>query len=165
MADDEKKRWAMARKAYLAGGISQQGVADRYGLSLWAVRRRAQAEGWTEARAEAAQKALKAMGEDAAGEVAASARRALCMVDRVLDEIQRGLDAGELIATGRDARDVMDALQRAADMTGIRREQILEEQRARIERLRADAEARRAERQQEHTLHVVLDGAADDFAG
>lgn len=165
MADTEKKRWAQARKAYLAGGLSQQEVAKRYGLSLWAVRRRAQSEGWTAARAEAAEKALKAMGDAAAEEVAGTAKRAVGMVDDVLDAIQAGLAEGDLIASGRDARDVMSALQMAADLTGIRRSQSLAEQRARIDRLRADAEARRAEHATEHSIHVVIEGPAEDYAG
>jgi len=73
--------WSAIREEYLAGGVSQKRLAERWGVPLGALRQRAREEGWT-ARRDAA----RAAEDDA--ELARRARRALL---RKLERMARAL--------------------------------------------------------------------------
>lgn len=44
--------WKKIKAEYIKGGISQQKLADKYGIGVSTLKRRAKVEGWTNARAE-----------------------------------------------------------------------------------------------------------------
>lgn len=66
--DREDVNWEAVRAEYMAGGLSQEALAKKHGVSAYALRKRARAEGWAAAKArggvkaEAAAKPVEADG-------------------------------------------------------------------------------------------------------
>ena len=65
--------WRKIKAEYIAGGISQRGLADKYGISIRTIERRAQKEKWTEKRKKADGKAVEKVAEKTAEIVADNA--------------------------------------------------------------------------------------------
>ena len=65
--------WRKIKAEYIAGGISQQGVADKYGVPFGTRQRRARKEKWTEKRKKADEKAVEKVSEKTAEIVADNA--------------------------------------------------------------------------------------------
>lgn len=58
--------WRKIKAEYIAGGISQQGLADKYGVPFGTLQKRARVEKWTEKRKRADEKAAEKVSEKTA---------------------------------------------------------------------------------------------------
>ena len=126
--------WRKLKKEYIAGGISYRKLAEKYGVSFNTLEKVARREGWCELRRQADEKAATKAVE------AISSRNAKLdkAVDLALEAACKYLMApGQLRAV--DLKDVTTALKNLRDLKGIKSEADMEEQRARIEALRARA--------------------------
>ena len=126
--------WRKLKKEYIAGGISYRKLAEKYGVSFNTLEKVARREGWCELRRQADEKAATKAVE------AISSRNAKLdkAVDLALEAACKYLTApGQLRAV--DLKDVTTALKNLRDLKGIKSEADMEEQRARIEALRARA--------------------------
>lgn len=88
--------WPAIRAEYIAGGIGQRKLAEKYGLKYTALRFRADSEGWTAERKAAQQKAIKITTQKTAAAAADNAalaqgikRKLLFLLDRKTDELMR----------------------------------------------------------------------------
>lgn len=126
--------WKKIKKEYIAGGISYRKLAEKHGVSFNTLEKVARREGWCELRRQADEKAATRVVE------AVSSRNARLdkAVDLALEAACKYLTApGQLRAV--DLKDVTTALKNLRDLKGIKSEADMEEQRARIEALRARA--------------------------
>lgn len=126
--------WKKIKKEYIAGGISQRKLAEKHGVSRRALERKASEEGWVELRRQTDAKTTAKAVE------AVSSRNARLdkAVDLALEAACKYLTApGQLRAV--DLKDVTTALKNLRDLKGLKSEADMEEQRARIEALRARA--------------------------
>lgn len=97
-SDGGRLDWDAIRAEYVAGGISQKALAERHGVPLGTLSRRAVAEGWVSAREDRAgggrtprQAAVRDSGEAGNAEIAARLRKKLLMrLERVADAIPDG---------------------------------------------------------------------------
>ena len=90
----EQKRidWNTVRAEYIAGGISQRRLAEKHGISQSYLMQKANAENWTEARAEALSKSIekaKQMTAEATGRSAMTAER---IREKLLKRLEREID-------------------------------------------------------------------------
>ena len=86
----EAINWDAMRAEYVAGGVSQQALAEKYGVPYSTLSRHAAAEKWAQAR-KAAREGMSDAGEDGNSQIAARLRRKLLMrIERVADEIPDG---------------------------------------------------------------------------
>lgn len=126
--------WRKLKKEYIAGGISYRKLAEKYGVSRTTLERKARDEGWPELRRQAEVKATAKVVEAVSEQNA----RFEDAVDLALEAACKYLKApGQLRAV--DLKDVTTALKNLRDLKGIKSEADIEEQRARIEALRARA--------------------------
>lgn len=81
--------WRKIKAEYIAGGISQRALAEKYGVSKTMVMRKANKEKWTEKRAAAESKALERVEQKTVEEVADNA----VMLQRIKAKLLRKLDS------------------------------------------------------------------------
>ncbi len=79
--------WNQIREEYLRGGITQGALAEKHGIPAGSLRRRAAAEGWTEAR-----KAREYDTRPDSAQTAARVARQLALTDRLMDIVSRALE-------------------------------------------------------------------------
>lgn len=81
--------WRKIKAEYIAGGISQQGIADKYGIPFGTVQKRARQEKWTAKRKKAEEKAVEKVSEKTAEIVADNA----VMLQNIKTKLLRKLEA------------------------------------------------------------------------
>lgn len=90
--------WRKIKAEYIAGGISQRALAEKYGVSATMVMRKANKEKWTEKRAAAERKALERVEQKNADLVADNAtlleQAKTALLRRVVDMIDKYPDTG-----------------------------------------------------------------------
>lgn len=124
--------WKKIKKEYIAGGISYRKLAEKHGVSFNTLEKVARREGWCDLRRQAEEKVATKAVEAAVNQNA----RFEDAVDLALEAACKYLKApGQLRAV--DLKDVTTALKNLRDLKGIKSEADAEEQRARIEALRA----------------------------
>ena len=118
--------WRKIKAEYIAGGISQRALAEKYGVSKTMVMRKANVEKWADKRAAAESKALKRVEQINADKVADNAtmlqdikakllRKLSDMVDAYPDanaaEIKQRTKSTEIVYRMRDIAAVYAALE------------------------------------------------------
>ena len=126
--------WKKIKKEYIAGGISYRKLAEKHGVSFGTLRNVAAKEHWKELR----DKVVTKEGTKVVEAVSSRNAKLDKAVDLALEAACKYLTApGQLRAV--DLKDVTTALKNLRDLKGIKSEADMEEQRARIEALRARA--------------------------
>lgn len=119
---DNKKRlnWHKIRGEYIAGGVSQRKLAEKYGVSFSTIQKKCQREKWTEAREAAkikvaenvVQKTAEAAADNAA--IAASIKRkGLLILDKLFDDFSK-----HTATEHRESVDGVTDIKRLRDLTG-----------------------------------------------
>lgn len=128
---------------YIRGGTSYRKLAVKYGVSLSSVTRRAKSEKWADLRKQSETKANAKIVESVASRTAKRAEMFDAIADKLLRMISDGIDDGS-IATAvavRGYRDITGALRDLREIKGLKSELDMQEQIARIEKLkRSDPE-------------------------
>lgn len=141
--------WKQIKKEYIAGGVRYKDLAEKYGVSQSTLRKVGAREHWSDLRNAAETRTEQKVVE------AVSSRNAKLdsAVDLALNAVCEYLKTpGRLRAV--DIKDVTTALKNLRDLKGIKNESDAEEQRARIEALRARA-----------AMSKVNEGDEDDGGG
>ena len=81
--------WRRIKAEYIAGGISQRALAEKYGISQRTIERRAQKEKWTSKRRDADGKAVEKVSEKTAEIVADNA----VLLERIKTKLLQKLDS------------------------------------------------------------------------
>jgi hypothetical protein len=118
---NENINWAKVKSAYVAGGISQKKVAERFGIPWSTLQKRAAKEGWTKSREKAREKAVQKTVQKNADKIADNAtiaadikRKGLELLNRLFDDFNQ-YTATEHRAYD-DARNLTD-IKRLRDLT------------------------------------------------
>jgi type I restriction-modification system DNA methylase subunit len=152
--------WKKIKKEYIAGGVSYKYLSDKYGVSHSTLKKVAAREHWMDLRNQAGARADQQVVE------AVSTKNA-----RFDDAVELALEAAcEYLKTpGRiravDLKDVTTALKNLRDLKGIKNEADAEEQRARIEALRARAAMNKASEDEDAQGGVILLPPVDEAPG
>lgn len=119
--DNEKRlNWHKIRGEYIAGGISQRKLAEKYGISFSTIQKKCQREKWAEAREAAklkvaenvVQKTAEAAADNAA--IAASIKRkGLLILDKLFDDFSK-----HTATEHRESGDGVTDIKRLRDLTG-----------------------------------------------
>ncbi len=126
--------WKKIKKEYIAGDISYRKLAEKHGVSFSTLEKTARREGWRELKRQADEKSAAKAVE------AVSSRNAAYedAMDELLDAFCRTVKSQEVWSAGA-MKDLTIAAKNIKDIKGYRSELDIEEQRARIEALRARA--------------------------
>lgn len=87
--------WNRIKAEYVAGGISQRELADKYGIPFGTMQKRARKGKWTEERTQAGEKVVEKVIQETAKKTADNAtlaadikRKGLLLLDRLFDEFE-----------------------------------------------------------------------------
>ena len=122
---------------YIRGGVSYRKLADKYGVSFSSIRRRAEKENWTDLRTQAEQKSSTKIVESVASQEAKRVDAIQSIADKLLQHITDNIDI--LATNATSCKDITVAIKNLRDIKGYKSDLDMQEQIARIEKLRKDA--------------------------
>ena len=137
-AEGGRSEWNKIRRDYIAGKGSYRELSQKYDVPLKTLAMRAKAEGWPELRKQSCHKAATKTVEAVAEAKADMATRVYKAAGMMLDKV---LDVSKEAKTAKDIRALTAAIRDIKDITDVRSALDMEEQRARIDALRAKADA------------------------
>lgn len=143
--------WNKIKKEYIAGNVTYKELSEKYDVSFSSLEKLARREKWRELRRKA--------NEKTANDVVRAVSKRNAKLDTAIDLALKA--ACEYLRTpGRmravDLKDVTTALKNLRDLKGLKNEADAEEQRARIEALRARAAASKANEEDEEDEGGVI---------
>ena len=151
--------WNKIKAEYIRGDISQRSLAKKYGVSLSSITKRSRAEKWADLRVQKNDMVTTKMVESIASQEANKMDLLQRAADLLLKKITEGLEDGTLTATGRGLRDISGALRDIREIKGYKSELDMQEQIARIEKLRSEASSDK----KDSSIVVTLEGC-DGYA-
>jgi len=149
-----------AKHDYIAGLGSYRALAAKYGISLKTLSMTAKAEGWVELRRQTRLKAATKVMDAVSDRDAAVQISIYDVADRLLGKID-SMAGKEL--TAKMIRELTAALKDIKDIKHLRSELDIQEQQARIDKLRKEAE--RSEQDSGTELVVTIEDGGMDYGG
>ena len=151
--------WNKIKAEYISGGTSYRKLAKKYDVSLQTLSETARREKWTELRKQTQDKTDTKIIEKTATKQAKSAILISDTTETILRKVAFEVTNEEVNRDKLEAYKIaMDILRKGKDIVGMKSEIDLEEQTARIEKLRKEAK----EDKTDTTVNVVL-GDAKEF--
>lgn len=150
--------WAKIEAEYITTDTSYRRLADKYGVDQATIARKAKREDWVSKRQ---QHINKMQAKVLSADINRQASRASALnsaADQLLRKIVKGIEVYDHIPATA-AKNYADAMKNIKDLYMIRSEEDMEEQRARIEKLRREAD--REDRSQ--SITVTLEGALEGY--
>ena len=126
-------------KAEYIRGVSYRKLADKYGVSFSTIQKVGAKEKWTDLRKKSSRKADEKIVESVASREAKRVDGIQTVADMLLEKIKEGVADGTLIVDTQSIRHITSSLKDLRDIKGYKSELDMEEQLARIEKLRKDA--------------------------
>lgn len=148
--------WNAVKAEYIRGDTSCRKLADKYGVSSSAVLKKCRAEKWTDLRN---QKVIKATSKTVERIASQEAEKAVDIMDIAVllaRKIREGIEEGVYTTDAQSTRAITAALRDLREIAGTKALKDLEEQQARIEKLRKEAR----DEEESHDIRVVI---ADDL--
>lgn len=158
--------WLTIRADYITDPESSyKKIAIKYGKSPTAVSQKACREGWwAEKQQHMADLITKTMDAHKEGNVE-RLKRLLNVTDVLVDKIEElitNVEVTQIQWAAQWIKSITSAIKDIKDIQQLKSQLDIDEQQARIEKLRKDVE--RHESDSEQTIHIVMDGGADEYA-
>lgn len=155
--------WKKIKAEYIQDpSVSYRELAEKHGVSFSTIQKIGASEKWTDLRKKTSRKAEEKIVESAAKAQAKSVDRITTIADMLLDMIQKGIESGDIdISTKRGYRDITGALKDIREIKGMKSDLDIEEQKARIEKLRKEA---KEDTQESTDIKVVITGDLENYA-
>lgn len=150
--------WQKIKTEYVTTDITCRGLAEKYGVSESTLFKKCSREQWEALRKQHRSRLEAKVLQKDIDRKAHRASRMTDAADLLLDKIEKGL-ANTPIVTPTAAKNYSDALKNIKDIYMIRTEDDIEEQRARIEKLRREAD----KDDRSTSITVTLEGAMDSY--
>ena len=152
--------WQKIKTEYITTDTSYRKLADKYGIDQATISRRAKKEDWVSKRqhhiSETQAKILDADTEEKVDR----AVRLKTVADRLLEKVEQYMDT-EMVLTAASIKNLSDALRNIKETQMIRTEEDVEEQKARIAKLRKEAER---EEHSDNTIVIQFAEGSEDYA-
>lgn len=126
-------------KAEYIRGVSYRRLADKYGVSFSTIQKVGAREKWTDLRKLSSRKADEKIALSVASQEAERVSGIETVADMLLQKICEGVKDGTLIVDTQSIRHITSSLKDLRDIKGYKTELDLQEQMARIEKLRKEA--------------------------
>ena len=126
--------WAAIRNEYIQGGATYRQLAAKYNVPLRTLADHAKADGWVKLKQQVCDKSTTLAVEAAAQAKADMATRIYDAAGQMLDKV---LTVSKGAKTAKEVRALTAAIKDIRDIVGVKSEADQEEQKARIEALRA----------------------------
>ena len=152
--------WKKIKAEYVQGGTSQRKLVAKYGVSLSSISRASKREKWAELRKQAEDKANAKIVNSVAEREAKRVDEFVTIADMLMEIIKEGLADKSLLTDSQSLRHIAATLKDLREIKGCRNELDLEEQKARIEKLRKEAKEDEASQE----IKVVIEKDLEDYA-
>ena len=152
--------WKKIKAEYIRGGVSYRKLAEKYGVSFSTLRKVASKEKWTDLRNKAGAKRDSKIVESVASREAKRVDGIQTVADLLLERIKEGVTKGTLIIDSQSIRQITASLKDLRDIKGMKSELDMQEQMARIEKLRKEATMD----QESNDIKVVIEADLDAFS-
>ena len=139
-------------KAEYIRGVSYRKLADKYGVSFSTIQKVGAKEKWTDLRKKSSRKADEKIVESVASREAKRVDGIQTVADMLLEKIKEGVANGTLIVDSQSIRQITASIKDLRDIKGYKSELDMEEQMARIEKLRKDVEGDGADKEIKVTI-------------
>ena len=151
--------WLKVKLDYISGNEGYRALAKKHGVSFSTLQKKAKAENWPALRLKAERDADATVVSMASDARVNRAARIENIADLLLDKIELTLTGIDGRKSNKAVKDLSDALRNAKEILGVRTDKDMEEQEARIAKLRKDTAEKKA--QEPVVVHL---GSADDLA-
>lgn len=151
--------WAGLKKEYITSNISLRALAKKHGVSYSAVSRHSFTEGWASARSQVRAKAESKTIEKTTDRMA-EARDILYEAALNMARQLAGITAEGVYPTGWKPKDVSGALKDCRELLEIRSAEDMDEQKARIAKLKKEIDEAKEEGK---TITVKIEGASETW--
>ena len=135
--------WKKIKAEYIAGGTSYRKLAEKHGVSLTNLQRRAAKEKWVDLRQQTVDKAAAKIIDSVSTQQARRYQRLQDVTDKLLDKLEGIVESVVLEEMAIDKytlKQITGALKDIKDIQSIKSPMDIEEQKARIAKLQRDAE-------------------------
>jgi transposase len=139
-------------KAEYIRGVSYRRLADKYGVSFSTIQKVGAREKWTDLRKLSSRKADEKIALSVASQEAERVSGIETVADMLLQKICEGVKDGTLIVDTQSIRHITSSLKDLRDIKGYKTELDMQEQMARIEKLRKDVEGDGADKEIKVTI-------------
>lgn len=152
--------WKKIKAEYIRGGVSYRKLADKYGVSFSTLRKIAAKENWTDLRSKAGAKRDTKIIESVASQEAKRVDGIQTVADLLLQKIKDGVEDGSLIVDSQSIRQITASIKDLRDIKGMKSELDMQEQMARIDKLRREAMAD----QESKDIRVIIGGDIEEYS-
>ena len=152
--------WKKIKSDYVRGGVSYRKLAEKYEVSPTTLYRRMKKEKWADLRKQKEEKTNAKIIETVASQEAKHVDNIQCLADKLLQMIEERINDGTLIVDATDLRSVTASIRDLREIKGCKSELDMQEQIARIEKLRREA----AEDQKDNKIIVSFEDDMNDYA-
>lgn len=152
--------WNKIKKDYIRGGVSYRQLAAKYAVPLVTLKRIAAKEGWVSLRAQANAKTELKIVDAVSNQGAKLGAEIYEVADLLLSKLRASVEGLDTVDS-QALRQYTAALKDLKDIKNIRSDKDLEEQTARIAKLRMEAE--RKDDKDDSGVEVVLSGEIEGY--
>lgn len=132
--------WKKIKAEYIRGGTSYRKLASKYGVSFSTIKRHAADEKWTDLRAQVESNVTTKIIESATKQASARVDEVQTIADMLLAKIKQGLQEETFGVDESSIRQLVSCIKDLREIKGYKHELDMQEQQARIEKLRKDAQ-------------------------
>ena len=152
--------WQKIKTEYITTDTSYRKLAQKYGINVTNIAKKASAEDWVEQRKQYANETQAKTLENISKQEASRATRIYSVADKLLNKIEAMVDTVKPErASAKDIRALTAAVKDLKDIQMIRSEADMREQEARIEKLRREAEPEKSA----DGPKLVVEGLPEEF--
>lgn len=151
--------WKKIKAEYIRG-VSYRRLADKYGVSFSSIQKRGAKEKWTDLRKISSRKSDEKIVESVASQEARRVDGIQTVADMLLEKIKEGVADGSLIIDSQSIRQITASIKDLREIKGYKSELDMQEQLARIEKLRKEAQTE----EESKDIRVVIENSLDDYA-
>lgn len=152
--------WRKIKAEYIRGGVSYRKLAKKHGVSLSSITRRSSKEKWADLRKQSEVKTNTKIVESVASQEAKRVDGIQTVADILLQKIREGVENGSLIVDSQSIRQITASIKDLRDIKGMKSELDMQEQMARIDKLRKEA----SNEQESKDIRVIIGGDIEEYA-
>lgn len=152
--------WKKIKAEYISTKVSYRKLADKYEVSPTTLYRHMTKEKWADLRKQTESKANAKIVESVAKHEAKRVDGIQTVADLLLRKIEQGVNDGSLIVDSQSIRQITASIKDLRDIKGMKSELDMQEQMARIEKLRKEATV---ESQEDKTVKVIIEADAEQY--
>ena len=149
--------WNKIKAEYIRGGISQQKLADKYGVSMSTLSKKAMVEKWKDLQNKTRIKAEEKITESIASSEASREDKFQSLADKLLEHIAVNIDI--LATNASSCKDITVAMKNLRDIKGFKPELDIREQEAKIALLEKQSEAKTVD----NIIKVTIEGGEESW--